>query len=388
MHLLTAELTDNINESVSGIEAKLNSDNTITLANTTGADIIVGANGGTVGFTQGTYTGFVELKNLDGSAVTIEAGSTENGYTNGTGTFADVTSLGFNEFSQAGVLESNVVSGTALAANELKINDVFIGESLSGSATHVAAAINEKSEEHGVTAEASNAVTLTFDFEAQPSSNGAFKINGQAIDLTTAVSAANVVTAINNAAIGDLRAEASPTAGTVKVTSASGVDIVVSNSDNDFLTAATDIHGTSITTGFGNGTFDLDGLIDGSTIAATGILDTSGSSYIGEVVNARVVFTTTSAADMSTNNTGVLKVTGEDSTGATITEEIDVTSNHGAAGTRVVGSTIFHKITQVEIATAALDNASDGFDVGLIGATTADTAVGLDLRFYRNCYHN
>ena len=63
---------------------------------------------------QGTYTGFVELKNLDGSAVTIEAGSTTNGYTNGTGTFADVTSLGFNEFSQAGVLESNVVSGTAL----------------------------------------------------------------------------------------------------------------------------------------------------------------------------------------------------------------------------------------------------------------------------------
>ena len=170
-----AELTDNINESVSGIEANLNSNNTITLANTTGADIIVGANGGTVGFTQGTYTGFVELKNLDGSAVTIEAGSTTNGYTNGTGTFADVTSLGFNEFSQAGVLESNVVSGTALAANEIKINDVFIGESLSGSATHVAAAINEKSAEHGVTAEANNAVTLTFDFEAQPSSNGAFK---------------------------------------------------------------------------------------------------------------------------------------------------------------------------------------------------------------------
>ena len=150
-----------------------------------------------------------------------------------------------------------------------------------------------------------------------------------------------MVTAINNAAIGDLRAEASPTAGTVKVTSASGVDIVVSNSDNDFLTAATDIHGTSITTGLGNGTFDLDGLIDGGTIEATGILDTSGSSYIGEVVNARVVFTTTSAADMSTNNSGVLKVTGEDSTGATITEEIDVTSNHGAAGTRVVGTTIF-----------------------------------------------
>ena len=139
-----AELTDNINEAVSGIEAKLNSDNTITLSNTTGADIEMGANASTVGFTQGTYAGFVELKNLDGSGVTIEAGSATNGYTNGTGTFADVNSLGFNEFSKAGVLEGNTVSGTALVANELKINDVFIGESVSGSATHVAPAVNAK----------------------------------------------------------------------------------------------------------------------------------------------------------------------------------------------------------------------------------------------------
>lgn len=372
-----AELTDNINEAVSGIEAKLNSDNTITLSNTTGADIEMGANASTVGFTQGTYTGFVELKNLDGSGVTIEAGSATNGYTNGTGTFADVNSLGFNEFSSPGVLEGNTVSGTALVANELKINDVFIGESVSGSATHVAAAINAKTEEHGVTADSNNAVTLTFDFEAQPSSNTAFKINGQAVDLTTAVSAANVVSAINTAAIGDLRAEASQTAGTVKVTSASGVDIVVSNSDNDFLTAATDIHGTSITTGLGNGAFDLDGLIDGSTVTATGILDTSGSAFIGEVVNARVVMTSTAVADMN-DNSATIKVTGEDSSGATITESLTV-ADFTAAGQQVIGSTIFHKITQVEIADGALTNAGSGFDIGLIGNTTANTAVGLDV---------
>ena len=372
-----AELTKNINEAVSGIEAKLNSDNTITLSNTTGDDIIVAGSSAAVGFAAGTYTGFVELQNLDGSQVTIEAGSATNGYTNGTGTFADVTSLGFNEFSKAGVLEGNTVSGTALTANQVKINDVFIGESLSGSATHIAAAINEKTAEHGVTADANNAVTLTFDFEAQPSSNGAFKLNGQAVDLTTATSAASVVTAINNAAIGDLRAEASPTAGTVKLSSTSGVDIVVSNSDNDFLTAATDIHGTSITTGLGNGAFDLDGLIDGSTVTATGILDTSGSAFIGEVVNARVVMTSTAVADMNDNN-AVIKVTGEDTSGATITESLTA-ANFTAAGQQVVGSTIFHKVTQVEIATGALVNAGSGYDIGLIGATTAATAVGLDL---------
>ena len=375
-----SELTDNINEAISGIEAKLNSDNTITLSNTTGDDIIIAETtagaAAEVGFVVGTFTGFVELKNLDGSQVTIEAGSATNGYTGGTGTIADVTALGFNEFSTPGVLEGNTVSGTALTANEIKINDVFIGESLSGSATHIAAAINDKTSEHGVTANANNTVELTFDFEAQPSSNSAFKLNGQAVDLTTATSAASVVTAINNASIGDLRAEATAD-GTVKISSASGVDIIVSNSDNDFLTAASDIHGTSITTGFGNGTFDLDGILDGSTTTATGVLDTSASSYIGEVVNSRVVLTSTAAADMTTNS-AVLKVTGEDTTGATITEEITF-ANFAGNGDQVVGSTIFHKVTQFEITTGAVANASNGYDIGLIGATTADTSVGLDV---------
>jgi flagellin len=370
-----SDLVGNINESVAGIEAKLNSDNTITLSNTTGDDIIIASSSAAVGFTAGTNTGFVELKNLDASQVTIEAGSATNGYTSGTGVMGDIAKLGFNEFSKAGVLEGNTVSGTALTANEIKINDVLIGESLSGSATHIAAAINDKTVEHGVTADANNTVELTFDFEAQPSSNSSFKLNGQAVDLTTATSAASVVTAINAATIGDLRADATAD-GTVKVTSTSGVDIVVSNSDNDFLTAASDIHGTSITTGLGNGTFDLDGLIDGSTVTAVGILDTSGSAFIGEVVNSRVAMISTGAGNM-TGNSAVIKITGEDASGATITESL--TAANFAAGAKVEGSTIFHKVTQVEIATGALANASAGYDIGFIGATTADTAQGLDL---------
>ena len=184
-----------------------------------------------------------------------------------------------------------------------------------------------------------------------------------------------MVTAINAATIGDLRADATAD-GTVKVTSSSGVDIVVSNSDNDFLTAAADIHGTSITTGLGNGTFDLDGLIDGSTVTAVGILDTSGSAFIGEVVNSRVAMISTGAGDM-TGNSAVIKITGEDASGATITESL--TAANFAAGAKVEGSTIFHKVTQVEIATGALANAGAGYDIGFIGATTADTAQGLDL---------
>ena len=65
-----SSLVSNINEAVSGVTAVLNQDNTITLSNTTGDDIDI--NGGAdVGFggTTVTYTGFLEISNLDGSAV-------------------------------------------------------------------------------------------------------------------------------------------------------------------------------------------------------------------------------------------------------------------------------------------------------------------------------
>ena len=77
-------LAANINQSVSGINATLNPDNTITLANTTGeAIVIAGSSSADVGFTAGTYTGFVSLTNIDGTHVKIEAGSEKNGYNNG-----------------------------------------------------------------------------------------------------------------------------------------------------------------------------------------------------------------------------------------------------------------------------------------------------------------
>ena len=139
-----AGLVNNINEAISGVNAIQNADNTITLANTTGDDIIIASNSAAVGFTAGTYTGFLDIKNLDGSGTRIEAGSVENGYTGGTGTIDDLKAFGLNESSVANVVESDTVSGTALSANEVKINGVHIGESTSGSAAHVATAINEK----------------------------------------------------------------------------------------------------------------------------------------------------------------------------------------------------------------------------------------------------
>ncbi|MFL2818664.1 MAG: flagellin, partial [Candidatus Puniceispirillales bacterium] len=341
-----------------------------------------------VGFTAGTYTGFLDVKNLDGTGVRVEAGSVANGYTGGTGTIDDVKAFGLNESSVAGVVESDAVSGTALVANEVKINDVLIGESTSGSAAHIATAINAKTVDHGVTATASNSVELTFDFQAaQPTLRTSFKINGSSVDLSAANDASEVVTAVNNSNIGDLRA-ASNADGTVSITSASGVDIVVANSDNDFLTAAKDVQGNSIFTGFGNGVYDLDGLLANTAPAAVAdvSLDTSGSSLIGEVVNSRVVVTQHTTTNDGTN--AAVVVTGTNSAGAIITESIDLTDG-ATVNLQIQGTTVFHTVTGLHMSGTPDNNAisvgfngraastgTQGFDDNSLFASTSATAAG------------
>ena len=53
-----------------GCYCNINSDNSITLSNTTGNDIVVGGNAPTdAGFTAGTYLGYIKLENVDGTFV-------------------------------------------------------------------------------------------------------------------------------------------------------------------------------------------------------------------------------------------------------------------------------------------------------------------------------
>ncbi len=372
-----AELTKNINEAVSGVEAVLNSDNTITISNTTGADILING-GSTVGFggSSVTYTGFLEISNLDGSGVQIEAGSVNNGYTGGAGTITDLHNLGFNEFSKPGVLETDTVSGTALVANEMKINDVLIGKSLTGQANHIAAAINEKTADHGVTATASNEIQVTFNYEANPVDAAAFGINGQTVDMSSATGANDVVTKVNNAGIGDIRAEANAD-GTVKFSSASGADIIIANSENDFLVSATDIHGNAITDGFANGGFDADAFLSGHTSVAVASqrIDTTGSNKIGEVVNSRIMITFGAAQNYAgAANTGIT-VVGTDSNGNAITENIAFANSTSTINDRQFGSTIFHTVTSIHnFGTPA---AVGTFDVGIGGHVDDDSVLTL-----------
>ena len=354
------------------------------MKNTTGNDIIVASNSAAIGLTAGTYTGFIELSNLDGSGVRIEAETVENGYASGSGTIADVQLLGFNEFTK--LVNWNLTQKRNSLMQMNKINDVLIGKSETGSANHIADAINAKTDEHGVTASASNVLDLTFNFasgngDARPTSATGFKINGTSVDLSSALDAAAVVTAINNGSIGDIRAETTST-GTVRLSSAAGVNIVVANSDNDFLSAATDVNGTSITSGFGNGTFDLDGLLTATTpnAVADQALDTSdsaraantGKSLIGEVVNSRVVLTQLATANY-TGSSAKLQVTGYDSNGDSMTELLTFTN--GTINDQILGTKVFHSVTSLHITGTPANSA---FKVGVYGNSTGTAAGTFD----------
>ena len=281
-------LTANINEAVSGINASLNADNTITLSNKTGEGIVIaGSASSDVGFTAGTFSGFVSLKNLDSSVVKIEAGSENNGYNNGLGTIADVNAIGFNETSSTGDLKTAAVSGTALSANEIKINNVLIGESSSGQASSIADAINAKSVTSGVTADANNQVQLALNFSAVPGGSSEFFINNTAVNLTSANGMAGVISAINSASIGDIVAKASSD-GAVTLDSTSGVDISVTHiGDTDFIRAFKDVNGTVSTSGIiGGSTEDVDSLRASAAITNTNLTILSPSNFNSQVAFA------------------------------------------------------------------------------------------------------
>ena len=185
-----SNLVDNINRQATGVTATLNADNTITLENSTGEDIIIKDDAGTgatdVGFNvsggdgalaQGTvYSGFLSLKNNDGTAVQIEANNKANGFSTDNGTINDVTRLGYNQVKNDKSIVSGAVSNSAiLTSHDVKINDVAIGVSVGSSAASKAIAINAVTDQTLVTASASNEVTLAVDLDANPATAASAK---------------------------------------------------------------------------------------------------------------------------------------------------------------------------------------------------------------------
>jgi len=245
-------LVTEINQEAGGITASLNSDNTITLSNTTGNDIVIGGNAPTdAGFTAGTYLGYLKLENVDGTFVKIEAMTKANGYASNSGNIDDLARFGFNEVDSSTVIRSDLVSSNSLtSSHEIKINDVAIGTSDSASAAAKAIAINAVSSSTNVTASGDNLVTLTLNFSEASSAASNISINGNAINFSSVTNEAETITAINNASIGDIIASANSD-GEVELTSASGADIVIAHAGTPgvFIDGHTDATGATISVG-------------------------------------------------------------------------------------------------------------------------------------------
>ena len=169
-------LVTEINQAAGGVTATLNSDNTITLSNTTGNDIVVGGNAPTdAGFTAGTYLGYIKLENVDGTFVKIEAMTKANGYASNSGNIDDLARFGFNEVDSS--------TNALTSSHDIKINDVAVGASDSASAAAKAIAINAVSSSTNVTASGDNLVTLDLNFSEASTAASNISINGNTINL-------------------------------------------------------------------------------------------------------------------------------------------------------------------------------------------------------------
>ncbi len=228
------ELVKNINRDVAGVTATLK-DGKITLSNDTGTKISIGGTASSKGgFTDGDFEGFVALNSQNGAAISVSKGDA--------GAADDFAAFGLNATGANGSVTGIGASADALAAgDDLRINGVSIGKSSDASAASKAAAINAVSGQTGVTASASNQVTLDVDLANVAADK--FSINGSVIDLTGATDTAGAVKAINDANVSGIKASTDAN-GKLVLSSDTGQDITVKDTGT-FTTAVKNADGSA-----------------------------------------------------------------------------------------------------------------------------------------------
>ncbi|ALK98508.1 hypothetical protein AB595_06205 [Massilia sp. WF1] len=233
-----SDLVDKINKQVGGVTASIGKDGGLVLSNDTGAKITIGAdtaNGGSVtgsGLTAGGNEGYLSLTSGNGDPITL---STKDGVAaTALNKFGFNASSGSSQVSTTGQISAssatataastalNTTQGAVLATDDIKVNGVAIGTS-GASAGEKAAAINAQHDKTGVTATASTTAYLTMDF----TTGGNITINGASVTVNTTDDTAAVVKSINDAGISGITASTDSTTGKLKLTSASGSDIVL-----------------------------------------------------------------------------------------------------------------------------------------------------------------
>ena len=306
-----ADVVTFVNENVLGLNATLNVDDTMTLSNDDGGTIKIGTSTVIeIGFLVDDYEGFIELENIDGSDVTIELGNTPNGYTNAaTATGALLQGMGFNQTSGLGNTRGvSVTTDKISTTDQIKINGVSLGDTLSDTAGAKADAINLISSESGVTASASTTVFLDLDFDIS-ATDTSFEINGEPIIVAALDSVSDVAAAINSQSVG-VQATATEK-GLLQLTDTGGanisIDMVASatyvafayDSQFDAVTvgAAMEIFGTITLDSADGGVIKLeDGSLTNTGLAKLGL---EGQSETGVAGSAGVNVSTVGSATAS-----------------------------------------------------------------------------------------
>ena len=248
-----------VNSEVANVDARIDADGFVVFSNDSGYAINFSGANPELGILDDAYGGFVTLKSVDNSPITIQAGSKQNGYGADEGRRADLATMGFNE--------SNIVNGKLAVsgnvyvdnsqltgADGLKINGVLITEldgqdSNSKHATDKVAQINAKTDEHGVVATAFNQVKLTVDMVGATMANHSdLAINGITINVAADATITDLVEGINTGLQGkvDLVASIEADTGAMLLTSNSGVTITINDGDSGGLfTAGTYVDGSA-----------------------------------------------------------------------------------------------------------------------------------------------
>ena len=348
-----AEYMAAVNSQVSEVTVALNKDGFMEYTNDGGTLVFSGANA-TQGIADDAYGGFVKLVSSKEGPLTIQSGSFNNGYTGGTATGADLIKLSMNEVTataSGGVTyTANVEADTNLldASIGLKINDVLIDKVAHQGTTHTsasdkAAAINQYTAETGVVAGGFTQALLTLDFNGSTKANhDEAKVQNIIVDLSSALSSEDVITAINAGMAGqnDIVASADGK-GNVILTSASGADIYV----DDVTGADTVGQGqlfthmslmdtaiaspTALTNGAGeiNGKLTLTSLDGGPIKITEGIEDKSAT---GNTIDTNIGFNQTNPIDTGTSGVSVSTVEAASSSLAALDAAIDKISTFRA----------------------------------------------------------
>ena len=280
-----ADVVTFVNENVLGVNASLNVDDTMTLSNDDGGTILIATATVTeIGFLVDDYEGFIEIENIDGSDVTIELGNTPSGYTNAaTATGALLQGYGFNQTSGAGNTKGvSVTTDLISTTDQIKINGVQVGATLSDTAGAKADAINLISSKSGVTASAETTVFLDLDFDIS-ATDTSFEINGEAIAVSGLDGVSDVAAAINTASVG-VQATAT-TEGLLKLTDTGGNNISIDMSSlTTYIANAYDSQFDAVTVGAAMevfGTITLDSTDGGVIKLEDGTLTNTGLAKLG-----------------------------------------------------------------------------------------------------------